>query len=419
MQKKIAVIVQRYGKEVNGGAEVHARLLAEQLSRHYDVSVLTSCALDYLTWNPHYPAGESYEDGIRIIRFQNRPRLSNKQQSYWGRRQRGRQLIQKMYKWLGSPAWFRSAFPNAAVTMNDGVKWLEALGPYMPGLLDYLKEQETQYAAFIFITALYYPSAMGVLTVPNKSIFIPTMHDESAIYGQIYQKVMAAPRWILFNTKSEQRFCESLFDLQHSKKKVAGVGIEILRAKLLPDKSVLVQHRITKPYLLYVGRIDKAKGCGKIAEFFIRLRKETGYDLQLVMVGKSLMQLPSHPDLILTGFVDEEVKNQLMLQAKLLLMPSIYESLSLVLLESFGCGVPVIANGRTEVLKDHIHDSNGGWTYNNYEDFKAAVIESLTDEGKRIKKGAAGYDYVKKNYTWEKVLSIFDEAIADVETQCS
>ena len=48
--KKIAIVVQRYGLEVNGGAELHARLLAEELNKSNLVEVFTTCALDYDLW---------------------------------------------------------------------------------------------------------------------------------------------------------------------------------------------------------------------------------------------------------------------------------------------------------------------------------------------------------------------------------
>jgi glycosyltransferase involved in cell wall biosynthesis len=416
--KKIAIVVQRYGVDVNGGAEVHARLVAEQLAARYQVTILTSRALDYSTWEPHYPAGESVENGVSILRFDNRPRAPRKVQGFYGRKARGRHLVQKIYRRLGSPAWFQRIFPGSAITDEDGLRWLEAQGPAMPGLLDYLKKHEHDYSAFIVFTALYYPGALSVLTVPRKSIFVPTMHDEKASYIPFYKKVLASPAWIFFNTAAEQQFSEKLFPIGNVRKRIVGVGIDLLRNSRQADPSVLRQFGIRGDYLVYVGRIDKAKGCDVLIDHFTRLVRETQLPLQLVLIGKEVMTVAPHPSIITTSFVSDAVKEQLMLQATALSIPSLYESLSLVLLESFGCGVPVLANGDTEVLRDHIQASNGGWCFTNYETFKAAMLEAI-DPGIARQKGENGFAYVKNSYSWETVLTQFDEAIETIEREIS
>ena len=57
MREKIAFVNQRYGLEVNGGSELLCRQMAEKLSEIYDVEVITTCALDYVSWENHYAAG--------------------------------------------------------------------------------------------------------------------------------------------------------------------------------------------------------------------------------------------------------------------------------------------------------------------------------------------------------------------------
>ncbi|GAA4340181.1 glycosyltransferase family 4 protein [Flaviaesturariibacter amylovorans] len=415
-RRKIGIIVQRYGVQVNGGAEVHARMVAEQLAQRYDVTVLTSRALDYSDWKPYYAEGPSEENGIRVLRFNNKMREPRKVQGYYGRKARGRHLVQKLHRALGAPGWFTKLFPNAAITDEDGMRWLEAQGPAMPDLLTYLKEKEQEYTAFIAFTALYYPGALSVLTVPQKSIFIPTMHDEKAAYIHFYRKVMAAPAWILFNTRAEQVFSQKLFPIAQVQQRIVGVGIDLLRDRLQPDASVLGALNIKRPYLVYVGRIDSAKGCDVMIEYFLRFLKETGAGLELVLVGKEMMPVPEHPAIIRTGFIPDERKDQLMLQAGALIIPSLYESLSLVLLESFGCGVPVLANGRTEVLHDHIEASKGGWTFTDYDTFKAA-LEDVVAQRDTKEKGEAGYRYVRDRYSWSTILGYFDEAISDIEAR--
>src|SRR4030095_16444072 len=63
------IVVQRYGAEINGGAEQHARYIAECLSRHHDVEVLTTRARDYVTWGNELRAGVQDVNVVRVRRF--------------------------------------------------------------------------------------------------------------------------------------------------------------------------------------------------------------------------------------------------------------------------------------------------------------------------------------------------------------
>jgi glycosyltransferase involved in cell wall biosynthesis len=412
---KIAIIVQRYGVQINGGAEVHARMIAEKLNEKYDVTVLTSCALDYHTWLPELKPGVSYENNVRIHRFANEPKGNRKQVHKLNRRLRGRQLHQKLYRFLKRPEWFLKLFPGAVPNHKDEVKWLALQGPAMPKMITYLKTHEHDYAAYIFFTYLYYPTAVGLVTVPHKSIFIPTMHDEPPAYFPIFRKVMERAEWLLFNTPAEQRFSEKLFNIGNSKKKIVAVGIDPVPEGI--DKGVPLKFNIKGPYMVYVGRIDVAKGCDVMIEHFKKYLADTKSALKLVLVGKNMMEAKPEPSIIFTGFVTDEEKVQLIKQANALIIPSIYESLSLVLLESFACRVPVIANGNCEVLKDHIDLSDGGWNYFDYEQFRSAVNDCVTQPQHRAAKAENGYRYVTQNYTWDKVLEHFDEAIEDVASR--
>jgi glycosyltransferase involved in cell wall biosynthesis len=411
-KKKIAIVVQRYGLEVNGGAELHARMVAEKLAAMYDVTVLTSRALDYITWKPHYPAGETTVNGIRVIRFHNTERVEGDPQRYLDRKFRGRHIPQKIYRWIGKPDWWIKLVPSAAITDKDGEKWLTLQGPGMPTLAEYIDAHRNTFDAFIFFSAIYYPAAMGILTVPHKSIVVPTMHDERPAYYPIYQKVMQSAKWLMFNTMAEQRFCEQMFPIENNNKRIVAVGIDPVDNTI--DSSVPARFGINDEYLIYIGRIDTAKGCDIMIRYFTQYVHETNTSLKLVLVGKRVMDVQDHPSVIFTGFVSDEQKEQLLKQAQALVIPSIYESLSLVLLESFACHVPVVANGGAEVLKDHIDISKGGWYFNSYDDFKEIVHQIITDkEGNNIK-GTAGYEYVMANYTWDAVLHQFEEAIEDV-----
>ena len=414
LKKKIAIIVQRYGAQVNGGAETHARMIAEKLSVNYEVDVLTSRALDYHTWEPELPEGESMENGIRVIRFNHPPKGSRKKLHQFNRKIRGRHLKQKFFRFIGEPSWFEALFPQVKVTEKDYQIWLELQGPAMTELPKYLIAHKEEYAAYIFMTYLYYPTAVGVQAVPEKSILIPTMHDEPPAYFGIFQKVMSAPSWIFFNTKAEQVFSEKLFNIQSNHKEIVAVGIEMVDIPL--DFSIKEKFGIKDSYIVYAGRIDKAKGCDTLITYFKKYKQDFSDNTKLVMVGKNMMELHHHSDIIYTGFVTDEDKTQLMKQAKLLVMPSYHESLSLVLLESFSYKVPVLANAKCAVLKDHIENSGGGFSYNNYEEFCKGMSLLLNNTEQNELLGNNGFVYAKKNYLWESVMHKFDIAIAEIES---
>lgn len=413
--KKVAIVVQRYGDQINGGAEVHARMIAEKLSEKYDITILTSRAVNYHTWDPVLPKGDTLENGIKIIRFDHPPKSNPKEVHLFNRRIRGRRWYQKLYRFLGRPEWYLNLFPETTVKEEEQKRFFELQGPALYGLPQYLAQHQSEYVCFIFFTYLYYPTAIGMPLVGHKSIFIPTIHDEPPVYFSVFKKIIPAARWIFFNTRHEMSFSEKLFDLTRNKKDVVAVGLE--KPENQQDPCVLTKYAIQGEYIIYVGRIDQAKGCDTLIEYFLNYVNETKSNISLVMVGNLFMKSDTHPQIIYTGFICDADKIQLMKQAKALVVPSRYESLSLVLLESFNHKVPVIVNKECDVLNDHITISGGGWSYKNSQDFAAAINMVLKDEAARKNAGLNGYRYVQENYQWDIVLEKFENAIRDIDRQ--
>ena len=95
--------------------------------------------------------------------------------------------------------------------------------------------------------------------------------------------------------------------------------------------------------------------------------------LQLVLIGKSLLPIPKHPRIHHLGFLDDRQKFDAMAAADVLIMPSYFESLSMVALEAWALGKPVLANGRCDVLKGQAIRSNAGLYYENVREFAEAL----------------------------------------------
>src|SRR4051794_33119241 len=68
---KVAIVIQRYGQEIIGGAESHCRHVAEHLVKHenWDVTIYTTEALDYVTWKNVLHRPEETIQGVKVKRY--------------------------------------------------------------------------------------------------------------------------------------------------------------------------------------------------------------------------------------------------------------------------------------------------------------------------------------------------------------
>lgn len=288
----------------------------------------------------------------------------------------------------------------------------------MDGLMDYLRAHGEDYAALIFFTALYHPTAVGVLVHPSRSILVPTLHDEKLMYLPHFNRVFRAPRWIMYNTRAEQQLAERLYGRDLAPGEVCGVGIDIPPPPQ-GDASgrerwtaTAARYGIHGPYLLYVGRVEVAKGCGTLFEHFLRWREEGHRDLGLVVVGQAFMALPSDPAIRFTGFVSDQERDDLIDHACATVIPSPYESLSLILLESLARGCPVIVNAASPVLLQHVQDSGVGMAYSSYQEFTAALETTLArGEAERALGALRGREYVEQRYAWPQIVKKFRRVI--------
>ncbi len=383
--KKIAFVVQRYGLEVNGGAELECRMYAERLTDRYEVHVLTSKAIDYISWKDEYPNEEEEINGVYVKRFSvAQPRNAKQFDQINGR------------------------FLRGGLKREEEEEWVREQGPYMPELLTYLHRHQQEYAAYIFCTYLYYPTCMGVKVAPQMSITIPTAHDEPFLQMKIFRDVFQSPRAIFYNTSEERDFVWGKYANSHIRHEIGGVGID------LPDKVYPEQFRQKyglENYLLYVGRIDEGKGCDVLFSYFQEYKKRNPGDLKLVLMGKNVIDIPQDDDILSLGFVSDEDKYNGMAAARMLVLPSSFESLSMVVLESMALSVPVVVNGVCDVLKGHCQKSNAGLYYTNYFEFEGAVQFLLNHRDIRQAMGKNGVSYVEKHYRWEEIIHRLDQLI--------
>lgn len=377
---KIAFVVQRYGEEVNGGAELHCRQVAERLSKYYDVEVITTCAIDYVTWKDEYSPGQEVLNGVTINRF---AVDANRNSDRFNR------FSEKIF---GKPH-----------TKDDEIKWMELQGPYSKRLLEFIADSKDKYDHFIFFTYLYCTTYFGLPLVKDKAILVPTAHDETPIYLDIFNELFQMPEYIFYNTKWEKNFVQSKFKNKHIPNDVIGVGIDTIQ-NLHPD-DFIEKYNIGDPFLLYVGRIDESKGCKVLFDYFLKYNKSHKNELKLVLVGKPVMDIPKNKDIISLGFVTDEDKYNAMSACRILINPSPFESLSMVLLEAWSFNKPTLVNGNCGVLKDHCKLSNGGLYYSDYAEFEACLDLMFSNSELCARMGDNGRCYVGESYGWNVVES--------------
>lgn len=372
---KIAFVNQRYGTEVNGGSEYYTRLMAEHMAKYYEVEVLTTQAKDYITWKNEYADRQEVIGGVTVRRFPVRHER-NRERFIW---------VDKIHRHL------TCAFTERL--------WVEEQGPYVPELIRYIKENAAEYDVFIFATYLYYTSVEGIPAVRDKAVLIPTAHDEAYIYYDCYKKIFHDIRGIIYLTPEERTLVQRIFHNEEVPGAMIGIGIDTPDG--VDSRGFREKYAIDGEYYIYAGRVDSSKGCGELFAYFEKYAAENP-GAQLVVIGKACMDIPQNQRIKALGFVSEEEKYQAIAGAKALILPSHFESLSIVVLEAMKMGVPVVVNGACEVLKGHCVRSNGGgvW-YANYEEFAECLYTiEKSSQGDMGRKASA---YVTENYEWKKV----------------
>src|SRR5262245_6967137 len=386
---KLACVVHRFGPEIAGGSEAHCRAISEHLAAAHDVTILTTCARDHITWRNEYSAGASEFGPLHVRRF----RVARERSLH-----RFHDISEVVFSGGASTA--------------DQEQWFRENGPESPDLLEFLKHDGREFDRILFWSFRYYQSFFGLPLVADRAVRVPTAEADPVIRLSILDKYFAMPSAYLFLTPEE----ETLVSLQCSTplppSAVIGVGLDPVPAAP-PDITNSPIHQLSKfgvasPYLLYLGRIDPNKGCGTLLRFFAKRRLD---GVPLVLAGPANMPVPDDPLIKKLGFVDPPAREALIAHARALVVPSPYESLSMVLLEAWNHGIPALVNGRCRVLKGQALRANGALCYPNYDEF-ARGLELLLGQPELARDlGEQGLRYVEREYRWPTVMGKIEKVL--------
>lgn len=405
---RLALVVQRYGLEIRGGAELHCRLVAEHLAARHEVEVVTTCAHDYLTWANSYPAGISSVNGIPVWRFRvSKPRDPER----FGR--------------LQEKVFFRKHADE------DAHAWLDEQGPYSPAMRDWIELYRDSFDYWICFSYRYWTTYHAMQAARGKAVLVPTAEPDPAIDVPLFHPLFRGASAIVYNSHEERDMILDRSGATDVPGDIVGVGIQEppaaaehgsgFRRNTDPDR-FRQEFGIEEPFVFYMGRIDANKGCKQLFDFWLRAVdrfEEHGQGAPLlVLAGHAVLEIPDHPRIRHVGTVDEQQKFDAMAAASLLVMPSFYESLSMVLLEAWALGRPVLVNAHCAVLRGQVERSKGGLYYGDGDEFVEALALMLGDEKLRTTCGQGGRRYFEDNYAWnvigdkyERLLGLSQETI--------
>ena len=381
---KIAFVIQRYGKEVMGGSELHCRLLAERLADSgQDCVVYTTCAQDYISWKNVYSPGETLLKGVVIKRFP----------------------VDRERDIASFNRFSEEVFSQGHSHQNE-LKWLEKQGPYSPAFIKGLEKESSSYDFLIFFTYLYYNTYWGLKRTEGRKVLVPTAHDEPPLYLDIMKEVFSIPDAFIFNTASERDLLARLFSFENKYQDIVGVGVEVPEVR---DSSYFFsKHDVWPPYILYAGRIEPGKGCQELIDCFLAYNRSHP-EVSLILIGKVLMDLPQHAKIRYLGFLPPEEKNAAMASALATVHPSRFESLCMAALESMAVETPILVQETTEPLRSHTIQGKSGLYYSSCEEFEENINLLLKDSRLRRTLGKNGLRYIQEHYSWSKVMEKYQK----------
>lgn len=389
---RLALVVQRYGDEITGGAEFHCRLVAEHLAPRHHVSVVTTCAQDYVTWANAYRRGICDVGGIAVWRF---PVSRSRDPHRFGR------LQERVF--------------HRDHDEREALAWLDAQGPHSPAMLDWVRRYRDRFDGWICFSYRYWTTFHVLRAVRGKGILVPTAEPDPAIDLPLYRDNFRTARAIVYNSPEERQMIAERAGVEDVPGDVVGVGIQ--EPPTASAERFRQRTGIDDPFLLYVGRIDRNKGCDQLFDHFLRahdrLREALDEPPLLVLAGTANLEIPEHAGVRYLGRVDEQLKYDALAACAALLMPSFFESLSMVLLEAWAMSRPVLVNGHCDVLQGQVQRSDGGLYYREAGEFVECARLLLGDARLADRLGEAGRRYYERHYVWPVIEAKYERLLRD------
>jgi glycosyltransferase involved in cell wall biosynthesis len=381
---RILWVVPRFGEAVVGGAETLVRALATHATPDsWRAEVATTCAVDHETWENVLPTGTTTEAGIAVHRFPVGAR---------------------------NPSRYEQLHPlilNGTARYGEQVEWL-AQSVWSPDLDVFLDEHGPEYDLVLLSPYLFGVTVWGVFVHPERSALVPCLHDEGYARLEPIRQAFETARGCIFNTGAEARLAANLYNLRAAAE--VGMGFDPPAA---PPRAKFAEARGLGDFVLYAGRLELGKRVDVAAEYAVQYAAERSDAPRLVLAGRGSYRAPEWArDVVFeAGALEGEERRAVRAEALALVVPSVLESLSIVLLETWLERTPALVAGDSPVLKEHCQASGGGFTFDTYEEYRDGLDRLREDPALRSRMGETGRTYVAEKYNWPAVRERFASAV--------
>ena len=392
--KKIGFVIPWYSEKIPGGAEMELRGLTTHLHEAgADLEILATCVKEFSAdWNVNYfKEGEDTVHGFPIRRFKVRKRDVQAFDAV------NFKLINHMEVTAEEEKIFMDEMVNS------------------PDLYRYMEEHKDDYSLFVFIPYMFGTTYNGMRVCPEKSVLIPCFHDEPYVYMKIFREYEKSAG-IVYNAMPEYELANRIFDLSGVKQILMGIGMD---TDITSDPDAFrKKFGVDSPFILYAGRKDKGKNVDTLVTYFTEYKKRNKGELKLVLIGGGKIDLPDelvkNKEIIDLGFVELQDKYNAQAAASLLCQPSKNESFSLVIMESWLCGRPVLVHNDCAVTKNFVHESDGGLYFSDYFEFEGCVNYILSHDEEAAQMGENGKKYVCENFSWNVIIERYMKFFREV-----
>lgn len=388
---KLAFVVPWYGRDIPGGAEAEARRTAVHLYQAgFDVEILTTCIRDlYADWEHNYhKPGSEREDGILVHRFRVQPRNKKAFDHVNWRLMQG-QSVSAADEAIFNQEMFRC-----------------------PELYAFIEQHQAEYL-FIFTPYMFATTYFGAQISPQRSLMIPCLHDEGYARLRVHQQAIPRARALLFYAEAEHKLADELFPPSNGQiRQVIGGGVDT--AWQADGARFRQKYGLgDTPFMLYAGRREPGKNTPLLLNYWAQYVHQSKQKVKLVLIGPGELLIPpdARDSVVDLGFVSAQDKYDAYAAANVFCMPSVHESFSIVIMESWLAGTPVLVHGRCPVTREHCAKANGGLYFTNYPEFAATVDYLLHNRGTAVTLGQQGRRYVLANYQWDAVIARYTAVI--------